>query len=109
MRSCCWLKDGCPSRTAVCLSCGPDDDGCPVYRWFRDKMTIRAQWSEDTGHWIQGERNGTDPHSRVTGEMIDTYRCTWCGFYQYWRTPYCPNCGAKMEGKVKLDVEGNDS
>ena len=32
----CWMYDGCKSRTAVCNSKGPDDDGCPVYRYFRD-------------------------------------------------------------------------
>ena len=32
----CWMYDGCKSRTAVCSSKGPEDDGCPVYRYFRD-------------------------------------------------------------------------
>ena len=32
----CWMYDGCKSRTAVCNSKGPEDDGCPVYRYFRD-------------------------------------------------------------------------
>jgi hypothetical protein len=39
MSKACWLKDGCPCLTAICSSCGPDDDGCPVYRWFSDKFT----------------------------------------------------------------------
>lgn len=32
----CWLRDGCPCLTAACSSCQPTDDGCPVYRWFRN-------------------------------------------------------------------------
>ena len=32
----CWMYDGCKSRTAVCSSKGPEDKGCPVYRYFRD-------------------------------------------------------------------------
>ena len=60
---------------------------------------VSAHWDDDTGHWIEGDRNGIDKHTRTTGEMIDTFRCSWCGFYQYWKTPFCPNCGAKMEGR----------
>jgi rubrerythrin len=57
----------------------------------------KAKWFDDTGHWIEGDRNGTDPEKRVTGEMIDTFRCSWCGYYMYWKTPFCPNCGSEME------------
>lgn len=32
----CWIRNGCPGRTASCSSCQPTDDGCPVYRWFRN-------------------------------------------------------------------------
>ena len=66
---------------------------------LKEHEAVTACWSDDVGHWIEGDRNGTDPSKRTTGEMIDTFRCTWCGFYQYWKTPYCPNCGAKMEGR----------
>lgn len=60
-------------------------------------MHNKAKWLDDTGHWIEGDRNGTDPGKRVTGEMIDTFRCSWCGYYMYWKTPFCPNCGSEME------------
>lgn len=43
MSKSCWLRDGCPCRTGACSSCGPDDDGCPVYRWFRDKFIVRCK------------------------------------------------------------------
>ena len=65
---------------------------------LKEQKAVSAHWGDDTGHWIEGDRNGLDPHTRTTGEMIDTFRCSWCGFYQYWKTPFCPNCGAKMEG-----------
>jgi len=48
----------------------------------------KEKWKCDVGHWIEGERE--------TGEMIDTYACSYCGFYQYWKTPFCPNCGSVM-------------
>lgn len=66
--------------------------------WMKEQEVISAHWDDDTGHWIEGDRNGIDKHTRTTGETIDTFRCSWCGFYQYWKTPFCPNCGAKMEG-----------
>ena len=66
---------------------------------LKEQEAVLAHWDDDTGHWIEGDRNGIDPHTRTTGEMIDTFRCSWCGFYQYWKTPFCPNCGAKMEGR----------
>ena len=64
---------------------------------LKEQEAVSAHWDDDTGHWIEGDRNGIDPHTRITGEIIDTFRCSWCGFYQYWKTPFCPNCGSKME------------
>lgn len=66
---------------------------------LKEQEVVSAYWADDTGHWIEGDRDGIDPHTRTTGEMIDTFRCSWCGFYQYWKTPFCPNCGAKMKGR----------
>lgn len=31
----CFLFEGCPGRTGVCYSCGPTDDGCPIYCYFK--------------------------------------------------------------------------
>ena len=64
---------------------------------MKEQDTVSGHWLDDTGYWIEGDRYETNPHARTTGEMIDTFRCSWCGFYQYWKTPFCPNCGAKME------------
>jgi len=64
---------------------------------LKEQEAVVAHWDDDTGHWIEGDRDGIDRHTRTTGEMIDTFRCSWCGFYQYWKTPFCPNCGAKMD------------
>ena len=70
-----------------------------VVELLKEQEAVLAHWADDTGHWIEGDRNCIDPHKRVTGEMIDTFRCSWCGYYMYWKTPFCPNCGAKMEGR----------
>ena len=66
---------------------------------LKEYEAVSAHWDDNTGHWIEGDRNGIDTHTRTTGEMIDTFRCSWCGYYMYWKTPFCPNCGAKMKGR----------
>jgi len=43
----CWLKDGCPGRTAVCSSCQPTDDGCPIYRWFRELILEKERKTDE--------------------------------------------------------------
>lgn len=83
----------------VGLYCGQKKVLRDALSLLESQEAVSAHWDDDTGHWIEGERNGLDPHKRTTGEMIDTFRCSWCGFYQYWKTPFCPNCGAKMEGR----------
>ena len=57
-----------------------------------EKQRPAAEWLDDTEHLIVGERN---KESTVDG--VDTFRCSWCGYYQYYKTPYCPHCGAEME------------
>ena len=38
----CWLfKHGCPCRTGACW--GLPDDGCPVYRWFKQVIEYNTK------------------------------------------------------------------
>ena len=32
----CWLFDTCPYRSAACRATQPEDDGCPIYRQFKE-------------------------------------------------------------------------
>ena len=32
----CWLFDYCPCHTASCRCSQPEDDGCPIYRRFKN-------------------------------------------------------------------------
>lgn len=43
----CWLKDGCPGKTAACYNCQPTDEGCPVYRWFRELILEKEKKSDE--------------------------------------------------------------
>lgn len=64
--------------------------------YSRDTLAVQiikdlpsAQPEQKTGHWlIKQDQNGS-----TYGE------CSQCHSIQYaGHTPYCPNCGAKMEG-----------
>ena len=56
---------------------------------------IHAHWCDDMGVWIEGER------CMGRGQMIDMFYCSWCGYHMYYKTPYCANCGAKMDEEVE--------
>lgn len=36
----------------------------------------------------------------IMGGRPRAYMCGYCNFISFARTNYCPNCGAKMEGKT---------
>ena len=84
---------------------------------FREWMTqmIAAQPMQKTGRWIHKERNVLINTGRVSygengavqekrwAKVKKTY-CSECGWYEdseYEATPYCPNCGAKMDCEVE--------
>ena len=93
------LKEDCHTCKLECLLQKYDELKEKYDALLKEQESVVAHWDDDTGHWIEGDRNGIDPYTRTTGEMIDTFLCSWCGFYQYWKTPFCPNCGAKMKGR----------
>ncbi len=61
-----------------------------------------GHWRGDTGEWIEGERNAPD---YISGQMIDKFCCSWCGYGMYYKTPYCPNCGAMMDEEADDDKD----
>lgn len=50
-------------------------------------MAIKALEERKTGKWILVEMGDTD-----------LYKCSLCGSRKRHNSPFCPNCGAKMEG-----------
>lgn len=50
------------------------------------------------GYWIKGKR---------TGINVPQYTCSKCGKWEDAEFPYC-NCGAKMDGTTKEEVERSE-
>ena len=80
----CWLADGCPSKTGACSSCGPDDDGCPVYMYFQKK--ILAELQERTNHQV------------CVNCPLQPVKITW----QQGKA-YCGSCGKRIPAKIKAN------
>ena len=59
------------------------------------KMAVEAL-ERSTGHWIAEEMK-----TYIDGNRKDwiAYKCSSCGNFSKDNHDYCPNCGAKMEGK----------
>lgn len=63
--------------------------------------TVLKQTISDIGNQPTIEERKTGKWVGVT-PMVDTLMCSECGYNiidKEFKTPYCPNCGAKMEGE----------
>ena len=97
--------DGCEWKTCKIVKnrniAIPVDLALAVTSLISEEMKeqkITAYWRDDTAHYIDGDRG--------QGEAIYTFRCSFCGFYQYWKTPFCPNCGTKMAKNKDVNKHG---
>ena len=73
--------------------------GRRVYQFVLDEKTGKIEDISDSIDWIKVR------HGRWIRDEFGT-RCGACGLYAYrdkfdqpWESPYCPNCGAKMDGE----------
>ena len=78
----CFLRDGCPGRTASCSSCQPTDDGCPIYRWFRNLFFEKETMTVKNIQFDVG----------IGG-------CPKCGYTLSTFMNYCPKCGQHVKWK----------
>lgn len=62
------------------------------YRMYEDTKIIREYIyqsnNQKTGHWIEREI-----------KTVQWVECSECHITNKYKTHYCPNCGAKMEGE----------
>ena len=49
--------------------------------------------AEKMGEWVQDWRDERG-YTHISG-----YKCTECDALYPWKTNFCPNCGARMEGR----------
>ena len=71
----CWLREGCPGKTAACSVCQPTDDGCPVYRWFKN-LLMKEHKKGETFTVIDTK----------TGEEADTFNIA---LHEDWAKQFC--------------------
>lgn len=57
-------------------------------KMIKDLFRKKGHWKDAKVKWVQ----------KGTGiELELKYRCSRCGLFNLWDTPYCPFCGAKMD------------
>ena len=67
---------------------------CPRDCWNPSACAIEGTWNEEEGWNLEMQ----DGFCSVCGEQDD----------QYYKDKYCPNCGARMDGKEQTDGEEKD-
>ena len=78
--------DGC-----LCAECDYEGiEGCWNKVLLTDALALLKEQKPKTGHWIDSA--GNDKCSICGEEYSDLYP-------DYGNTHFCPNCGAKMEGR----------
>ena len=87
-REMCHLSSECKT----CKICNEryhgDDDLC-YFQCVAKEIVNHGYRKQSEGKWT------------TEGDMFKEYVCSVCGYSvdsPYQRTPYCPNCGAKMKG-----------
>lgn len=55
-------------------------------------MSKKAEWNG----WTKGAFIGLDDSGEPKYAVRRYYRCSSCHYGTVVKTPYCPNCGAKM-------------
>ena len=104
MGEACFLRHGCPCLSGVCSSKQPDDDGCPVYRWVRDKvMEQEIVHCRDCVYHSELKTYETDRGRVTIVDFQDDSICPYkCEDFFYSRHPdddwYCANGKRRTEG-----------
>lgn len=73
-----------------CYGCAYNNDPVCMTRLLTDVLAILKEQEAKIGHWIDSA--GNDKCSICGEEYSDLYP-------DYGNTHFCPNCGAKMEGR----------
>ena len=75
-------------KCSECKATNEDGD-CKLERWIKELPS-----AERRGQWI---RTGEDGFCSVCKCDMPMFRNDW--EWEYTETPYCPNCGARMEAE----------
>ena len=72
---------------------GQKENGEPLYRFEKIKHEVAEVRHGKWENWVEKE---PDIYGWVS---LDTVVCSICNQSHTTKTPYCPNCGAKMDGE----------
>ena len=98
----------CCSGRVSCNSCpynGMDD--CVDVLKRRALELLKSQPEQEHGHWkgfTQSRYFGKDDYGEPIFRDGRFYVCSECRRKSIIKYPYCPRCGAKMDGEVKSDA-----
>ena len=82
----CAFYDECNPR-------GLDGEGSHRYCWQARQFPIADVTEVRQGKWKKHYKSGTT--------VSDGFVSSCCDMWNERKTPYCPNCGAKMDGERK--------
>lgn len=67
-----------------------------------NKVGIKEEYTNGHNCTIVDDKNVNQKNmimmKRITLKIPICSVCGWCGYDEYNATPYCPNCGARMDG-----------
>ena len=98
----------CCGGRVSCIACpynGMDD--CVDVLKRRALELLKSQPEQEHGHWkgfTQSRYFGTDDDGEPIFRDGVFYVCSECRRKSIIKYPYCPRCGAKMDGEVKSDA-----
>lgn len=74
------------------------------YSFYADHLIANNVVVQKQGEWFGLVESKLDEH---TGEYWEEvyYNCTECDYATCENTPYCPNCGARMDGEKDVVVK----
>ena len=66
-----------------------------VFNVMREEKKMIKDLFRKKGHWKDAKVKWVQKGTGIELEL--KYRCSRCGLFNLWDTPYCPFCGAKMD------------
>jgi hypothetical protein len=77
-----------------CENCSLYEERCCVSFCAAKRLYNAGYRKQSEGEWTER----IEPLSWCEDDVDIFYECSCCGTHNFGKSPYCPNCGAKMKG-----------